>query len=205
MPAAPRARLDNGPSQDATLTHPNAICQHANRVYAETVTYAIRTGSAPESIYRYALEVAERTKSPKGVIDAVVNAASKPPDDYSRQMGWVLIALQNAFWQLLHAESLEQGVASTVMSGGDTDTNAAIAGALLGAVRAMSSVPLQWLDRILTCRPISGVAGHPRPAAFWRLTPYGLLNGCSGWDKIKGRLEGAIRRSRLDQNRCPET
>ena len=101
--------------------------------------------------------------------EALVDAGSKPPGNYSKQMGWVLIALQNAFWQLLHAESLEQGIVSTVMSGGDTDTNAAIAGALLGAVYGRNGIPLQWLDRILSCRPISGVAGvrHPRPEAFW--------------------------------------
>lgn len=92
-------------------------------------------------------------RSPTSVIDAVVQAASRPPDDYSMRMGWVPIALQNAFWQLLHAGSLEQGVVSTVMSGGDTDTNAAIAGALLGAVYGRNAIPLQWLDRILTCRP----------------------------------------------------
>ncbi len=155
--------------QDATLTHPNPVCQHANRVYAETLAYAIRSGAAPEAIHRFALETGERAESPKAVIDAVVSAASKPPDDYSSQMGWGLIALQNAFWQLLHAESLEQGVVSTVMSGGDTDTNAAIAGALLGAVYGRNAVPLQWLDRILTCRPISGLRGvrRPRPEAFW--------------------------------------
>jgi ADP-ribosylglycohydrolase len=32
----------------------------------------------------------------------------------------------------LHGESMEDGIISMVMSGGDTDTNAAIAGALRG-------------------------------------------------------------------------
>ena len=69
--------------------------------------------------------------------------------------------------QLLHAESLEEGIVSTVMSGGDTDTNAAIAGALLGAVWGRGAVPMQWLDRIMCCRPISGIVGvkQPRPEA----------------------------------------
>lgn len=45
----------------------------------------------------------------------------------------------------------------------------AIAGALLGAVYGRNEVPLQWLDRILACRPISGLAGvtNPRPDPFW--------------------------------------
>ena len=53
---------------------------------------------------------------------ALEDARSAPPDDYVTQMGWVLIALQNAFWQLLHAPSLEEGVIDTVRRGGDTDT-----------------------------------------------------------------------------------
>jgi ADP-ribosylglycohydrolase/fructose-1,6-bisphosphatase/inositol monophosphatase family enzyme len=155
--------------QDAMLTHPNPICQHSNMVYAEALAFAIRTGSTAEQVYRFAVEMANQAKSPQSITDVLIKAASKPPDDYSRQMGWVLIALQNAFWQLLHAVNLEEGIVNTVMSGGDTDTNAAIAGALLGAVQGRSAIPIQWMDRVLSCRPISGMSGvkRPRPEAFW--------------------------------------
>jgi hypothetical protein len=80
----------------------------------------------------------------------------------------VLIALQNAFYQLLHAPSLAEGAVQTVMRGGDTDTNAAIAGALLGAVHGRDAIPSQWLRSVLSCRPLanSGTA-HFRPAEFW--------------------------------------
>jgi ADP-ribosyl-[dinitrogen reductase] hydrolase len=155
--------------QDALLTHPNPVCQHANRVFAETVAYAIRTGAGPQELHRFAVDVALRSDTPQSVVAAIVNAAVQPPSDYSTQMGWVLIALQNAFWQLLHARSLEEGVVHTVMAGGDTDTNGAIAGALLGAVHGRNGVPMQWMDRVLTCRPISGLAGvrRPRPEGVW--------------------------------------
>ncbi|MFW8600282.1 ADP-ribosylglycohydrolase family protein [Desulfobacterota bacterium M19] len=43
------------------------------------------------------------------------------------------MALQNVLYQLLHAASLVEGVVDTIMRGGDTDTNAAIHGVLLGA------------------------------------------------------------------------
>ena len=76
-------------------------------------------------------------------------------------MGWVRIALHNAFHQLLTAPSVEEGLARTVALGGDTDTNAAIAGALLGAVHGARSLPLQWVDRVLTCRPLAGGRGAP--------------------------------------------
>lgn len=156
-------------AQDASLTHPNPVCQHANRVFVETLAHAIRTGCGPAQIYRFAVETARQEGPPESVAEAVGRASSEPPQDYSRQMGWVLVALQNAFWQLLHADSLEDGVVRTVMAGGDTDTNAAIAGALLGAAHGRSAIPLKWLDRVLTCRPISGIGNvrHPRPEALW--------------------------------------
>lgn len=57
----------------------------------------------------------------------------------------------------------------TVMHGGDTDTNAAIAGALLGAVHGLKSIPSQWKESVLACRPIKGTPGvyQPRPQQFW--------------------------------------
>jgi hypothetical protein len=79
------------------------------------------------------------------------------------------VAFQNTFFQLLHAATLEEGVINTVRAGGDTDTNAAIAGALLGAVHGRRGIPAQWMDRLLTCRPIKGLPGvlKPRPATYW--------------------------------------
>jgi len=86
----------------------------------------------------------------------------------------VLIALQNAFYELLHAPSLEEGVVRTVRRGGDTDTNAAIAGALLGAVHGRDAVPVQWRQMILSCRPVAAPAAHPRPLAYWPADVYEL-------------------------------
>ena len=100
---------------------------------------------------------------------AIAKAETAPPDDYLSKQGWVLIALQNACYQLLHAEGPEDGIRDTVRRGGDTDTNAAIAGALLGAVHGRDAIPQQWRDRILTCRPIQGLDGveRPRPPEYW--------------------------------------
>jgi hypothetical protein len=55
------------------------------------------------------------------------------------------------------------------MCGGDTDTNAAIAGALLGAVCGEAGVPRQWREAVLNCRPELGRTGvrRPRPREFW--------------------------------------
>ena len=79
-----------------------------------------------------------------------------PPAEYVRQQGWVLIAFHNALWQLLHARNLEGGVVDTVMRGGDTDTNAAICGALLGAVHGIEAIPARWAECLRKCRSAVG-------------------------------------------------
>jgi ADP-ribosyl-[dinitrogen reductase] hydrolase len=54
------------------------------------------------------------------------------------------------------------------MAGGDTDTNAAIAGALLGATYGPECIPLAWRSQVLACRAVRGEGvAHPRPATFW--------------------------------------
>src|SRR4029453_19455580 len=82
-------------------------------------------------------------------------------------IGWVRIALQNACFELLHAPDVEAGVVATVRRGGDADTNAAIAGALLGAVHGADAVPSQWRCQGLSCRPLAPHAEQPRPPSYW--------------------------------------
>jgi ADP-ribosylglycohydrolase len=81
----------------------------------------------------------------------------------------VLTAFRNALWQLLHAPNFEAGIVDTVMRGGDTDTNAAICGALLGSIYGSKAVPVQWTEALFSCRPSAGKSGvkRPRPECFW--------------------------------------
>ncbi|MBI1320196.1 MAG: ADP-ribosylglycohydrolase family protein [Candidatus Hydrogenedens sp.] len=155
--------------QDAALTHPNPVCLQANALFAAAIARAIHTGCTPETLYATILLWAHEWNVEPSLLKSVERAPQAPPEDYVTQMGWVLIAFQNALWQLLHTPSLEDGVVDTVMRGGDTDTNAAICGALLGAVHGRSAVPAQWQEYVLTCRPEAGRPGvhQPRPECFW--------------------------------------
>jgi hypothetical protein len=65
---------------------------------------------------------------------------------------------------------LEEALVVTVMRDGDiTDTNAAICGALLGAVWGRNAIPDQWTECVLNCRPAAGQphVRHPRPECCW--------------------------------------
>jgi len=164
---------------DASLTHPHATCLDANVVYVAAIAFAIRTCARPELIYTQALETIKVNGLGSPVSRCLREAASTAPADYEEQQGWVLIALQNAFYQLLHAPNLEEGVVDTVRRGGDTDTNAAIAGALLGAAWGRQAVPAQWLECILTCRPRQADENvhRPRPQEYWPADVLTLAEG----------------------------
>jgi len=174
--------------QDSSLTHPDRVCLDAVSVFTVALSKAISSGCGPGEVYESTVRYAEGAAC-KEVLEAVQKAQKEPPADYIHQMGWVLIALKNAFYQMLHAADVEEGIVNTVMQGGDTDTNAAIAGALLGALHGCSSFPGQWRKTVLSCRPIGGLKGvfNARPRAFWpvdipelaeRLMVIGLNGSC---------------------------
>lgn len=155
---------------DSSITHPHAACGDACAIFAIAISYAIRSGTNAQMVYQHVCEWVRRTPGTHGpVVEALFMAAGQPPPPESfsgSKQGWVLIALQNAFYRLLHSRTMEHGIVDTVRMGGDTDTNGAIAGALLGAVHGRRSVPTQWSRMIRTCRPLPG-AVHPRPQPFW--------------------------------------
>lgn len=160
--AAEWARLDSG------LTHPNPVCCDSCAVFVAAIAHAIATGCSPTECHAAALDEAKRTSAHAAVVKTLEDARTEPPADYVSQMGWVLIALQNAFYQLLHAPNVEEGIVDTVMRGGDTDTNAAICGALLGAVHGRPAIPSRWLNAILSCRTLKETpTHHPQPQEFW--------------------------------------
>ena len=153
--------------QESALTHPHPVCQQACALFVTAIAHAIRTGATPREVFDFAMRQAEINHVDSSLIEVLKNAEF-PVRDAMKQQGWVLIAFHNAFHQLLRAKSFEDGLVDTVMLGGDTDTNGAIAGALLGAVHGRAAVPFQWMQMVLSCRPDSVIhPAHPRPQFLW--------------------------------------
>jgi ADP-ribosylglycohydrolase/fructose-1,6-bisphosphatase/inositol monophosphatase family enzyme len=155
---------------DARLSHPHAACADANAIFTAAIAHGIRNELSGAELTDWALERARSWTLDETVINAIEKSRDGAPPDFMTHQGWVLIALRNAFHQLRTARSLEAGVVDTVGRGGDTDTNAAIAGALLGAVHGRNGVPLGWQRALASCRPLrdsAAGAARPRPRSFW--------------------------------------
>ncbi len=154
---------------DSSLTHPHALCRECCRTFTQTISRGVAGAEVDE-----ALEVALAEAAPE-VQEFLREARSGPPREFFHQMGWIRIAFVNAFSHLYRKTPLRQAVIATVRQGGDTDTNGAIVGALLGAFQGLSAVPEQWRLSIQTCRPARALrySKQPRPREYW---PVDVLN-----------------------------
>ena len=68
---------------------------------------------------------------------------------YYDNCGYTLVTLSVALWSYWHASSFEEGLLAIVNAGGDADTNAAVACAILGAKYGYSSIPTEYIEGLL--------------------------------------------------------
>lgn len=68
--------------------------------------------------------------------------------DHDNTMGYTLKAMQAGLWALAQDAPAEATLISIVNAGGDTDTNGAVAGALLGAYHGEAALPARWIENI---------------------------------------------------------
>jgi len=66
--------------------------------------------------------------------------------DDLKTSGYVVDTLQAAMWAAVYCTDFEEALVLLVNLGGDTDTVAAVAGALLGARFGVDGIPERWLD-----------------------------------------------------------
>ena len=66
-----------------------------------------------------------------------------------RSMGYTLKTLAASLWAYWNASSFEEGLLAVVNAGGDADTNAAVACAILGAKFGFESIPKEYVDGLI--------------------------------------------------------
>ncbi|HSM91498.1 MAG TPA: ADP-ribosylglycohydrolase family protein [Anaeromyxobacteraceae bacterium] len=177
----PRARMAAS-LRDSAITHFDPRCQFAcvalNAAIATALTLrpseplALFERAIAELIRATPLFARTRTVSAhvrRAAVDAILedlNLALEPdPRLYDGDVhlletrGYVRVALRLAFWELFQAPSFEAALVDVVNRGGDADTNAAVAGALLGAFWGEEAIPERWRRAVL------GALGQPGPFA----------------------------------------
>jgi ADP-ribosyl-[dinitrogen reductase] hydrolase len=152
---------------DAALTHPHPLCLAASAAFCAAIAAGV-AGADNRAMWSVAHAFAGDDAGGVEIRASLIEAREALPPSFTRNQGWVLTAFGNAFHRLWAGQGLEDALVETVMLGGDTDTNAAICGALLGAAWGISAIPSRWVNRVLGCRAVKGLGvRHPRPNAYW--------------------------------------
>ncbi len=133
------------------LTHPDPVAGDACVLWCHAIRLAVIEGRLPGLTDLVAeLPAARRDQWAAWVADA----AGRPPGAFAPN-GYVVHALQAAWSAICHpmdlgedASPLTSSLAAAVHAGDDTDTVAAIAGALLGARWGASVIPEPWVRAV---------------------------------------------------------
>ena len=92
---------------------------------------------------------------PEEVADAVWDAWESPPEAITADgpdMGHAILTLRLALSALRHAGDFADGLLRVVGRGGDTDTNGAVAGAVLGSCWGLRGIPDGWIRQVRQIR-----------------------------------------------------
>ena len=151
------AALVRASAETCAVTHYAAACQWSCILLNAAVAILIRGGDASVEALREAagadgagVEIGERLAGIPADVEEL------RPDE--GLIGHTLLALQIGLWPLASGTAIEEGLIRIVNAGGDTDTNGAIAGAVLGAREGSTAIPERWLERIPRREEIAGLA-----------------------------------------------
>jgi len=151
-------RLIRVSTQQAAITHADERCTWG----AAAVNLAARE-LLHGNIY-FIDEVLHRIadRAPRVLRDAIHRVPRETERDLpiarAGEAGYVVHCIEIAFWFVTHDRSLEATLISLAQAGGDTDTNAAVAGALLGARHGEVALPPRWVDQITGVEGIAQLA-----------------------------------------------
>jgi ADP-ribosylglycohydrolase len=128
------------------LTHWDERCATACVAVTLTVASLVRGDDPGTAVVTAVSAVADREGGEE--LEYLVGEAGRARQIDGPQQGFALFTAGIALQVAGEGAGFEEGLRHVVGLGGDTDTNAAVAGALLGARHGRAALPSTWLDRL---------------------------------------------------------
>lgn len=151
---------------EATLSHPSPVCQDANVVYCLLIDHLVRFPNDVEG----ALTRAERfvrehvhTRVREWFLEESLDISKLV---CTHQIGHVRWGFVLAVHFLRAKTPYESAIKQTLLKGGDTDTNAAIVGGIIGALHGVNAIPMYMHAPVLAFDCTSTATRRPRPERY---------------------------------------
>ena len=154
----------------SSLTHHDGRCRTSVLAVTPAVAALVR-GEPSDPAAAAALRAVEDLEGGEE-LEFLVEAAGRSRPVDGPDQGFCLFTAGLAFQSLLAGGDAETELRRIVALGGDADTNAAVAGALLGARDGVDGLPPEWLGRLRDAD-----RSAPRPRISCPSPPYGRARG----------------------------
>jgi ADP-ribosyl-[dinitrogen reductase] hydrolase len=141
----PEALIEEAPAL-SRLTHWDGRCQTACLAVTSTVAALVRGEEADAAVLGGLAVVSDREGGEE--LEFLVGEAGRSRQLDGPDQGFALFTAGIALQVTGEELGFEDGLRYVVGLGGDTDTNAAVSGALLGALHGVGAIPTDWLDRL---------------------------------------------------------
>jgi len=128
------------------LTHWDGRCQTACLAVTSAVAALVRGEAADAAVLNSLAVVSDREGGEE--LEFLVGQAGRSRQVDGPDQGFCLFTAGIALQVAGEGLGFEDGLRYVVGLGGDTDTNAAVAGSLLGALHGATAIPAGWLDRL---------------------------------------------------------
>ncbi|PCJ54344.1 MAG: hypothetical protein COA79_22035 [Planctomycetota bacterium] len=157
--------------QDSRLSHPNISCCEAVACYVIAIASLIRSKGDVE--YAFQRVLGWSNKNVKSEVKTWLEMIeSNELGPFFPQAGFIKIAFINAFIHLKNRSKYSLAIKETISHGGDTDTNACIAGGLIGSINGVNGIDEYYIKILLSC---DTSAGRERPVYYHPLDSYSLI------------------------------
>lgn len=129
---------------DSRLSHPNIVCQEVNAIYVFAIVHLLQDKTPDEVIHlttEYVLREVTSDKVKNWFISESVDIQKMKCTELCGHVRWAFVL---AFYFLRNPTiSYEDAIRITLQKGGDTDTNAAIVGGIVGVYHPIPEYMLQ--------------------------------------------------------------
>jgi len=129
------------------LTHWDGRCRTACLAVTSAVAALVRGDAGDAAVLNGLAVVADREGGEE--LEFLVGEAGRARQIDGPDMGFALFTAGIALQVAGEGLDFEEGLRYVVGLGGDTDTNAAVAGALLGALHGIDAIPPDWLGTLV--------------------------------------------------------
>ena len=130
--------------KSAIVTHNSSVAAWSCVVLNKLISYALVVTSKDEMLTRLSSELSDYCPTEISSLLKELNQLHELPNT-----GYSLNTLRIALKSFFESNSFEDCITKTILIGGDTDTQAAVAGALAGAYYGYNGIPSEWRDKLM--------------------------------------------------------